>query len=134
MSYELLVAHCPECGNVFQKNVRNLCTNCSILVDDQMSAIEKYLLRDRMATTQQLAAGVSLSVQKVRSWIRKGKLKIYDYPNLTDQCDLCSSEIRKGHLCPSCASRINEDIARTFERERIMKERLRAENNYRYKK
>ena len=64
MSFELLVAHCPECGSVFQKNIRNLCTSCSSVVDDQMLAIEKYLLRNRMATTEELADGASTTVQR----------------------------------------------------------------------
>jgi len=133
MSIELQVAHCPDCGNVFQKNVRNLCTSCMAILDEQMLSLDRYLLRNRFATTEELAAATSVAPQKIRSWIRKGRLKIFDYPNMTDQCDLCLAAIRRGHLCSSCSKRINEDITRTIERERVAKERLRAANSYIHK-
>ncbi|QMV40356.1 hypothetical protein [Cohnella cholangitidis] len=130
MSNELMVAHCPECGNVFQKNPRNLCASCATIVDQQMQSIERYLLRNRMATTEDLAQATTLSPQRIRAWIRKGKLSIFDYPNMTDQCDLCASPIRRGHLCTPCSTKIKDDIARTLEREQKMKERLRAAHSY----
>ncbi|QJD83560.1 hypothetical protein [Cohnella herbarum] len=133
MSKELMVAHCPDCGNVFQKNVRNLCSSCAALLDEQIVTMERYLSRNRFATTEQLSLATNLPVQKIRGWIRKGKLRVFDYPNLADQCDLCSAPIRRGHICPTCSSRINDDIAKTLERERKMKERLIAANSYYHK-
>jgi hypothetical protein len=130
MSIELRVAHCPGCGNVFQKNVRNLCVSCSTISDEQMLSIERYLLRNRLASTEETAEATQLPPDRIRSWIRQGKLKLYDYPNLSDQCDLCQASIRRGHLCNPSATRINDDISRTFDRERILKERLRAANSY----
>ena len=133
MSIELRIAHCPECGNVFQKNARNLCVSCAAVVDDQLFSIERYLLRNRLASTEEAAKATNLPPERIRSWIRYGKLKVFDYPNLTDQCDLCQAPIRRGHLCSACSTRINDDIERTLERERMMKERLRAANNYIHK-
>ncbi|MFC5467194.1 hypothetical protein ACFPPD_00565 [Cohnella suwonensis] len=130
MPNELLVAHCPDCGNVFQKNIRNLCSDCAVRMDEQTQAIERYLVRNRMASNEELAAAASISTRKLRNWIRSGRLNVFHYPNLMDECDLCSSPIRKGHLCHSCAGRINDDIERTFERERVQKERLRAASSY----
>jgi len=133
MPYELMVGHCPECGNVFQKNARNLCGDCATRLDGQLTAVERFLLRNRFATTEELAEATDLTPSKIRSWIRKGKLAIFDYPNLSDRCDLCAASIRRGHLCSSCSGRINEDIRRTLERERISKERLRAAHSYIHK-
>ncbi|WP_372663141.1 hypothetical protein [Cohnella sp.] len=130
MPIELRVAHCPGCGNVFQKNARNLCSACSSVADEQMLSIERFLLRNRLATTEQTAEAVSLPPQQIRSWIRQGRIRVYEYPNLTDQCDLCSSSIRSGHLCYSCSNKIKDDITIALERERAMKERLRNASNY----
>lgn len=130
MSIELRVAHCPGCGNVFQKNARNLCLSCASVVDEQMLSIERFLLRNRLATTEQTAEATSLPPQQIRSWIRQGRIRIYEYPNLSDQCDLCSTSIRSGNLCYSCTNKIKDDISTTFERERAMRERMRAANSY----
>lgn len=130
MSIELSVGHCPGCGNVFQKNARNLCLKCSSVFDQQLISVERYLLRNRFATTEQTAEATSLPVSQLRSWIRQGKIRIYEYPNLTDQCDFCSESIRSGNLCYNCSNKIKDDLALVLERERAMKERLRAANNY----
>ncbi len=130
MSIELRVAHCPGCGNIFQKNARNLCVSCAAEADEQLLSIERYLLRNRLASTEETASATMLPPEKIRSWIRQGKLRIFEYPNLSDECDLCKEPIRRGHLCTSCSTRINDDITQTIERERVMKERLRAASSY----
>ncbi|MBW5444780.1 hypothetical protein GE107_01715 [Cohnella sp. CFH 77786] len=131
MSIDLLkIAHCPSCGNVFQKNLRNLCADCSSEEDRLFQATERTMLRNRLFSNAEVAEAVSVPPEKIRSWIRSGKLRIADYPNLSDQCDLCKAPIRSGHLCLSCAGRIKGDIARMREQERLEKERLRAANAY----
>lgn len=134
MSIELRVAHCPSCGNVFQKNARNLCSSCATVVDEHLLSIERYLMRNRLATTEQTADATSLPLKQIRTWIRKGKIRIFNYPNLSDECDLCATSIRSGNLCYSCMNKIKDDISMTFERERVMRERLRAANSYIVKK
>jgi hypothetical protein len=99
-----------------------------------MAAVQKFLLRNRFATMDELASATALTTEKIRSWIRRGKLPLFDYPNLSDRCDLCSEPIRRGHLCVSCSSRINEDIRRTLDRERVSKERLRVAHSYMHRK
>ena len=46
MSKELPVAHCPGCGKVFQKNLRNMCMHCAAEEDAQIVAIERALKND----------------------------------------------------------------------------------------
>ncbi len=134
MSIELRVAPCPCCWNVFKKNPRNLCVSCASTVDDQLLSIERFLLRNRFANTEETAVATKLPPEKIRTWIRQGKLKTFDFPNLSDECDLCHAPIRRGHLCGACTIRINDDLTRTLERERVMKERLRAASSYISKK
>ncbi len=88
--------------------------------------LERVMLRNRKLTTEEAAAAADVPARKIRSWIRSGKLTLGDYPNLADECDLCKSPIRKGHLCFSCFSRIKTDMAKALEQERQLKERLRV--------
>ena len=130
MSVELKVAHCPHCGKVYQKNMRGMCGSCSAQEDAQMKAIESELKRNRFLSNGQLAELAGVPETLIRNWIRIGKLKLFDYPNLADACELCAEPIRKGKLCVKCATRIQADIYNEFERERKLKERLRAANAY----
>ncbi|KIL35389.1 hypothetical protein SD71_13825 [Cohnella kolymensis] len=134
MSNELNVANCPRCNAIFQMNSRNLCSNCSAEDDRQLHLIESILKRNRHLTTEEVAAAASVPAERIRSWIRIGRIRLYDYPNLTDTCDMCGGPLRKGKLCASCTTKLENDIARMNEQEQLMKERLRAANNYISKK
>lgn len=127
---ELNIAHCPNCGRVFQKNIRNLCVACSTEEDRIFQSTEQALKRNRSLSVEQLSESVGVPEDKIRGWIRSGKLRLTDYPNLADQCDLCKAPIRTGHLCNPCAKRLKSDIAHSMEQERLMQERLRAANSY----
>ncbi|MBB6674347.1 hypothetical protein [Cohnella nanjingensis] len=130
MTYDLRVAHCPSCGQVYQINLRGLCAACSTSEDAQLAAIERELRRNRQLHTEQVAERTSLRPERIRSWIRSGKIKLFEYPNLADACDLCAAPIRRGKLCTPCATRIQSAVRREYEQERLMKERQRSAHSY----
>lgn len=107
---ELKVAHCTMCGKVFQVTLRNLCPECAELHDRQYDAVDRYLFKNRNATTEQVAEATGVPIKQIREWIRQKKISLASYPNLTDLCDLCGSPTRKGHLCENCSGRIRQDI------------------------
>ncbi len=130
MSLGLRVAQCPGCGSLYQENSRKQCPDCSAVEDAQIESIERQLRRNRFLNNEQVAEITSIPAERIRGWIRKGKIKLYDYPNLADSCDLCGEPTRSGKLCVKCSSRIQSDIVRVFEQERLMKERNRATHSY----
>ncbi|MEK0312360.1 hypothetical protein [Cohnella sp. 56] len=130
MTSELRVDHCPGCGRIYQINLRQLCANCAAAEDALMALMEKELRSNRKLTTEELAERVSERPEKIRAWIRKGKLKVYDYPNLADACDLCQAPIRKGKLCQNCSTRIRGEVQHAYEQDRLMQERKRRDNSY----
>jgi len=124
MSNELKVAHCPKCGSIFQKNLRNLCSQCSDEEDAQLRSIETALGRNRKLSNAELAAATGLSESAIRAYIRSGKLRLYEYPELFDRCDSCAGPIRRGTICKPCANRIQDEIAHVLDQERKLKERI----------
>jgi uncharacterized Zn finger protein (UPF0148 family) len=129
MTNELRVAHCPKCGKIFQKNLRNLCSNCSTEEDTHISTIEKSLKQNRLLNLEELVEQSEIPRARILSWIRLGKIRLFDYPNLADECDVCAGPIRKGTMCTKCSTRIQDEIAHEIEQERLLKERIRA-NSY----
>ncbi|WP_027088383.1 hypothetical protein [Cohnella panacarvi] len=91
--------------------------------------IELQLLRNRHMTNEELSEASSVPPDRIRSFIRSGKLKLYDYPKLADECDRCQKPIRSGTMCLACKTQIQDDIANALEQERLMKERIR-QNTY----
>jgi type IV pilus biogenesis protein CpaD/CtpE len=130
MSNELKVAYCSACGNIFQMNMRGLCSNCSAKEDIYVNSIEKTLIRNRQLNIDELAHKAEIPREKILSFIRKGKIKLFEYPNLADECDVCASPIRRGTMCTKCATRIQNEIAHELEQERLMKERIKTSNYF----
>lgn len=89
-----------------------------------LNALEQTLRRSRHLTNEQLSEATSIDVSRIRSLIRRGKLKLYDYPNLADACDLCESPVRQGKLCTKCMSRLKGDIAKDLEQKGQKKEHV----------
>ncbi|AZN40182.1 hypothetical protein [Paenibacillus albus] len=89
-----------------------------------MNTLEQTLRRSRHLTNEQLSEAAAVSVSRIRSLIRRGKLKLYDYPNLADACDLCESPVRQGKLCTKCVSRLKGDIAKDLEQRSQKKEHV----------
>lgn len=127
MAIDLKVHQCNSCGKLFQPRMRDVCNDCGAKEDALVESAERELRRNRHLTNEQLASAIDVTLQKVRGWIRKGTIRLYDYPNLFDFCDSCDSPIRSGKLCFRCTSRIKGEIAHTLEQERLMRERLRSQ-------
>lgn len=128
MSIDLTISQCDGCGKIIQRNVRNLCAACNAEEDDQLRLFERTMVRNRFYDNAQAARATAIPEEKILAWIRTGKFRIVEFPNLADYCDLCKAPTRKGRLCIECTTRINADIAAAMERDR--KERASGVNAY----
>lgn len=122
---ELKVAHCTMCGKVFQVTLRNLCPECAEIHDRQYEAVDRYLFKNRHATTEETAEATGVPVRQIRDWIRQKKISLAAYPNLTDVCDLCGGPTRQGHLCANCSGRLRYDIEKMLAEEEAERARTR---------
>ncbi|GFZ99358.1 hypothetical protein GCM10008018_52020 [Paenibacillus marchantiophytorum] len=107
---QLSVANCPRCGKVFQKNLRNQCSDCSYSMDTILTSCLEFLRRNYRATNAQVYAATGVNPEQVYVWIKEGKLHLSDYPNLNYPCASCSKPIRQQKMCSDCTSRITRDI------------------------
>ncbi|MBP1962039.1 flagellar protein [Paenibacillus aceris] len=106
----LMVANCPRCGKVFQKNLRNQCADCSRSIDSLLQGCLDYLRRNHRSTNEQLNAAIGITSEQMYAWIKEGKLLLTDYPNLNYPCASCTKLIRQHKLCQDCTFRINREI------------------------
>ncbi|MEC0230969.1 flagellar protein [Paenibacillus alba] len=107
---QLTVANCPRCGKVFQKNLRNQCSDCSHSMDAILTNSLDFLRRNHRSTNSQVCIATGATPEQLHAWIREGKLHLTDYPNLSYPCASCSKPIRQQKMCPDCAYRITQDI------------------------
>ena len=116
-SARLNVEHCPECGSVYQTNLRQLCGACSSKMDADLQACETYLRRNRKANRKALHEATEVSMKRITRFVRSGRLSVRDYPALGYDCELCGEEISTGKLCVDCAVHIQKDIRKLMEQE-----------------
>lgn len=107
---QLMVANCPRCGKVFQRNLRNQCTACSTSINDQLKNSLDYLRRNYRSTNEQVCEAIGVSDLQLQVWMKEGKLQLSDYPNLNYKCASCAEPIRQHKLCVACSTRISQDI------------------------
>lgn len=130
---ELRVAHCTSCGKVFQINLRSLCSECADRLDRQFEAVDRYLMKNRQASTEEASEQTGVPVKQIQEWIRQKRLSLSAHPNLTDSCNLCGSPTRTGTLCIRCTTRLKSDIQKMHEEEAAMRERTRSAQSYKSK-
>ncbi|MCP3772527.1 flagellar protein [Paenibacillus sp. MZ04-78.2] len=119
----LKVANCPNCGKVFQKNLRNLCQDCIDQVHGDFDRCEAYLRGNRKATTEELSRATGVSAKRIAEFIVSNRLPVAYYSGLTYPCNSCGSPIKQHHLCNSCRIRIVNDIHKMNQQEAKRKER-----------
>jgi hypothetical protein len=107
---QLLVANCPRCGKVFQKNIRNQCMDCSHELDTSLNTCIAYLRRNHRASQEQISQETGVPFDFITAWIKNGKLLISDYPNLNYPCTCCGKSIRQHKMCVDCSIRLNREI------------------------
>lgn len=107
---QLMVANCPRCGKVFQKNLRNQCSDCSRSLDTALNGCLDYLRKHYKSTCRQVSLETGVSTHQLYAWMKEGKLLLADYPNLSYPCETCAAPIRKHKMCPDCLVRLNRDI------------------------
>jgi hypothetical protein len=101
------VANCPNCGVVYQKNFRDMCTSCSSQLDDALNICTKYLWKHPKSTTEELSLAINVDVSQIIKFIKQGVIS-KNFSNLTYPCESCASPIANNRLCTKCNGSFRE--------------------------
>ena len=121
------VINCPSCGNLMVRNkFRDVCENCWKEEEKQFDIVYKFIRQreNRAATISQVIEATDIDEDLLLKFIKTGRLKITQFPNLGYPCDSCGTIIRIGKLCDSCASELREALE-IHEKEEERREELR---------
>lgn len=118
---------CPSCGDIYVKNqFRDVCQKCWKEEEKAYDEVSKFMRRreNRAATMLQVVEAVGVEEELLLKFIRTGRLKVTQFPNLGYPCDKCGTIIRAGILCEPCALEIKKDLEQ-HEQEEAFREDLR---------
>lgn len=130
------ISNCPNCGAIFAKNkFRDVCQKCYVEEEKKFEEVYQFIRKreNRTATIQQVIEGTGVEEALILKFIKIGKLKLAQFPNLGYKCEKCGSIIRDGRLCRSCTDDLKSQL-KVFQQEeqrrREIEERERNQTYY----
>lgn len=128
------LANCARCGRVFVKGLRDICEHCKKEEDKDFETVYQYIRQKdhRMATLSEVVEATGVEEKLILKFIKEGRLRQSQFPNLGYPCQKCGTLIREGKLCGSCAKTLQKDINLHKEMEKREQERVARERQVTY--
>jgi flagellar operon protein (TIGR03826 family) len=104
------VEYCPRCNRLYARNQFGVCPKCLKEIEAQYEACVKYLRENRGCTIQELSDETEVPIKQITKFIRDGRISLANMPNMSYPCEVCGTEIREGHICDSCRSKLAKDV------------------------
>ncbi len=120
------VTNCPVCGEIYLKNkFRAVCEKCWKKEEEAFDLVYRYMRKREnwAATTLQIVEATGVPEELILKFVKAGRLKTAQFPNLGYPCDKCGTIIREGRLCSSCATELRNDLLQHEHEEERKRER-----------
>lgn len=130
------LSNCANCGAIFIKTqFRDVCDACYKQEELLFEKVYQYIRKreNRKATIQQVIDATDIDEELLFKFIRTGRLKLAQFPNLGYKCEKCGTIIREGILCSKCSETFLSDLKvyqQEEDRKRAIEERDRKTTYY----
>jgi len=108
------LSNCPKCNNIFVKTkFRDVCESCWKEEDKIFERVYQFIRKreNRMATMSQVVEATEVEEELLLKFIKTGRLKLAQFPNLGYYCEKCGTLIRVGKLCEECSDGLRTDLS-----------------------
>ncbi|MCT4479550.1 hypothetical protein CW306_12920 [Bacillus sp. BA3] len=117
------VFNCPSCNSLFvMTKFRDVCDACYKEEEDQYDKVYAYIRKkiNRTASMMQVVKETGVEDTLIIKFVRTGKLRISQFPNLGIPCEKCGANIKSGRLCGKCSDSLVTDLqAFEYEEKRL---------------
>lgn len=98
--------NCKLCGKVFQANeFTQVCQNCTTQDESEYGELREYLIEHPRASIYEVATNLDISINKIKYFLREGRIEIVEKVNRFLLCEECGQPIRSGRYCEECLSK-----------------------------
>lgn len=105
--------NCPNCGAIFVRTkFRDTCEACYKEEEKKFEAVYTFIRKreNRTATIAQVVEATDVEEDLIIKFIKTGRLKLAQFPNLTYPCTRCGGPTNEGDLCKSCAEELRQEL------------------------
>lgn len=103
--------NCRRCGRMFNYlGGSPICIDCKNKDEEVFKKIKEYLYDNPKATLSQVSLDLEVSVEKIRMFLKEGRLEITEDSNIVLECERCGKSIRTGRYCDECQNQVSNDI------------------------
>lgn len=94
---------CKICGKVLQSSENtSVCPDCVSQYENEYEIIREYLYQHPHASIYEVATNLDITINKIKSFLRDGRLEIVEKDNQFLTCQTCSKPIHSGWYCEDC--------------------------------
>ncbi|NMO79251.1 TIGR03826 family flagellar region protein [Niallia alba] len=119
------LGNCPQCGDIYVlNNIRDVCLKCYKQEEADFEKVYQFIRKKQNRTAQMDEVVEATGVERtlIYKFIKKGRIKLAQFPNLGYPCAQCGTIIREGKLCNSCLTEIKNDLHAVEQEEERQKE------------
>lgn len=111
--------NCPNCNAIFVRTkFKDVCDNCKKEEDKQFDKVYSFIRKssNRTATMEQVVEETGVEEELIIKFIKTGKLRISQFPNLGIPCEKCGTPTKNGKICDDCSVALKSELE-LFEKE-----------------
>ena len=105
------LTNCLRCGVMFSHGLGpQICPECRKADEEDFKKVKDYLYENPGAAMTQVANALDISVNKIKRYLREGRLEIVAGSTMILECEKCGSPIRTGKYCDECQKSLIKDM------------------------
>lgn len=105
------IRNCRRCGRMYNYiGGPPLCLDCRKADEEVFKRVKEYLYENPGATLSQVSLDCDVSVEKIKLFLKEGRLEITDGANIILECERCGTAIKTGRYCEACKHEVAHDI------------------------
>jgi len=108
------VRNCRRCGRMYNYlGGPPICIDCKNADEEVFKKVKEYLYENPGATLAQVSMDLEVSVEKIKMFLKEGRLEITEGSNIILECERCGKSIKTGRFCDACQNQVGNDIMGT---------------------
>jgi len=126
------LANCSRCGKVFAKVLRDICQDCYKEEEEDFKTVYSFLKdqKKRQATIAEIVEGTGVEEKLIIKFVREGRLRPSEFPNLSYPCERCGTAITTGKYCKKCISEMRKELQMHESSEKVSQEKNEIDTYY----